>query len=66
MDNNPVPDHCRGFENLEREVSLRIANREIRGKIPDAVRGTFLRIGPGRSELGGRTFGHWFDGDDDF
>ena len=20
MDNNPVPDHCRGFENLEREL----------------------------------------------
>lgn len=63
MDNNPLPDHCRGFENLEQEVSLRITNREIRGRIPDAVRGTFLRIGPGRSELGGQTFGHWFDGD---
>lgn len=63
MDNHPNPDHCRGFENLDREISLRISNREVRGKIPDAVRGTFLRIGPGRTQLGGRTFGHWFDGD---
>jgi len=58
-----APLHARGFENLETETDLRIANAQIRGRIPDTVRGTFFRIGPGRNQLGGEKFGHWFDGD---
>lgn len=58
-----APLHARGFENLETETDLRIPNARIRGRIPDTVRGTFFRIGPGRNQLGGEKFGHWFDGD---
>ncbi len=59
----PAPDHRSGFANLEQERDLRIPTDAIRGTVPAAVRGTFLRIGPGRSQIGGQTFGHWFDGD---
>jgi all-trans-8'-apo-beta-carotenal 15,15'-oxygenase len=58
-----APLHARGFENLDTETDLHITNQAIRGRIPDAVRGTFFRIGPGRNQLGGEKFGHWFDGD---
>ena len=33
------------------------------GKIPDGLRGTLYRNGPGRLERGGIAAGHWFDGD---
>lgn len=33
------------------------------GKIPEGLRGTLYRNGPGRLERGGRAVGHWFDGD---
>lgn len=35
----------------------------ISGAIPDGLRGTLYRNGPGRLELGGEKAGHWFDGD---
>ncbi|MFM2063130.1 MAG: hypothetical protein RLZZ507_2800 [Cyanobacteriota bacterium] len=35
----------------------------IAGKIPDGLRGTLYRNGPGRLERGGVSVGHWFDGD---
>ncbi len=55
--------HVGGFEALEEEFSYRIPRHEIRGRIPESVRGTFYRIGPGRNRIGGEEFGHWFDGD---
>ncbi|HIK32025.1 MAG TPA: carotenoid oxygenase family protein [Oscillatoriales cyanobacterium M4454_W2019_049] len=33
------------------------------GKIPEGLRGTLYRNGPGRLERGGMRMGHWFDGD---
>ncbi|MBD0311802.1 MAG: carotenoid oxygenase family protein, partial [Microcoleus sp. T3-bin5] len=33
------------------------------GKIPEGLRGTLYRNGPGRLERGGVAAGHWFDGD---
>ncbi len=33
------------------------------GKIPDGLRGTLYRNGPGRLQRGGMSAGHWFDGD---
>ena len=33
------------------------------GKIPEGLRGTLYRNGPGRLERGGERVGHWFDGD---
>ena len=60
---NPKLAHVGGFEALERELDYRVPAAEIEGRIPDSVRGTFFRIGPGRNRLGDQVFGHWFDGD---
>jgi carotenoid cleavage dioxygenase-like enzyme len=35
----------------------------LAGKVPDGLRGTLYRNGPGRLERGGIHAGHWFDGD---
>ncbi len=35
----------------------------LSGKIPEGLRGTLYRNGPGRLERGGLHVGHWFDGD---
>ena len=35
----------------------------ITGRIPDDLNGVFFRNGPGRMELGGERYHHWFDGD---
>lgn len=35
----------------------------IEGKWPEALTGTFYRNGPGRHEVGGLRYHHWFDGD---
>ncbi|HEY9708675.1 MAG TPA: carotenoid oxygenase family protein [Oculatellaceae cyanobacterium] len=35
----------------------------LSGQIPEGLRGTLYRNGPGRLERGGVPVGHWFDGD---
>jgi carotenoid cleavage dioxygenase-like enzyme len=35
----------------------------LSGKIPEGLRGSLYRNGPGRLERGGMPVGHWFDGD---
>ena len=55
--------HHRGFEALQDEFFYRVPSSDIQGKIPESVRGTFFRIGPGRNKIGNQKFGHWFDGD---
>jgi|GEM_PF-276768 len=60
---DPGMAHVGGFEALEHEHDYRVSTDEIEGEIPEAVRGTFYHIGPGRNRIGGQTFGHWFDGD---
>lgn len=35
----------------------------IKGRIPSDLDGIFYRNGPGRLELGGERYHHWFDGD---
>jgi all-trans-8'-apo-beta-carotenal 15,15'-oxygenase len=35
----------------------------LTGKIPDGLRGSLYRNGPGRIERGNQKVGHWFDGD---
>lgn len=60
---NPKLAHVGGFDTLEQELSYQVSAAEIDGAIPDSVRGTFYRIGPGRNRLGDQVFGHWFDGD---
>ncbi|PWF48545.1 carotenoid oxygenase family protein [Massilia glaciei] len=35
----------------------------VRGRLPADLDGVFFRNGPGRFELGGERYHHWFDGD---
>ena len=35
----------------------------VTGRIPADLNGVFYRNGPGRFELGGERYHHWFDGD---
>lgn len=35
----------------------------VRGRFPDAVRGTLFRVGPAGHDMGGLRYHHWFDGD---
>ena len=49
----------RGFHG--QDVSCERA--QIEGRIPDDLRGTFYRNGPGLFERGGMRYEHWFDGD---
>ncbi|MBP0002400.1 MAG: carotenoid oxygenase family protein [Cyanobacteria bacterium SBC] len=35
----------------------------VSGSLPEGLRGTLYRNGPGRLERGNRRVGHWFDGD---
>jgi all-trans-8'-apo-beta-carotenal 15,15'-oxygenase len=35
----------------------------VQGRVPEALRGTLVRNGPGLMSLFGRPYGHWFDGD---
>ena len=58
----PVTHHG-GFEALNEELDYLVPLNAVKGTIPDAVSGTFFRIGPGRNKIGGQEFGHWFDGD---
>jgi carotenoid cleavage dioxygenase-like enzyme len=45
---------------LEAEVEL--DSLEVEGAVPDWLRGTLLRNGPGRFEAGETPLRHWFDG----
>ena len=56
-----APSCHRGLEKLDQEYDYWISN--IDGVIPPDLRGTFVRNGPGRQQIGGNPFGHWFDGD---
>ncbi len=44
-------------------VEERAGEAAIIGRIPADLRGVFYRNGPGRFELGGERYHHWFDGD---
>lgn len=55
--------HAGGFEALNEHYDYWIRPEQIKGQIPESVRGTFFRIGPGRNRIGGEKYGHWFDGD---
>src|SRR5689334_23749000 len=53
-------DHRLGFETLDAEREL--TELRVDGAMPGWLRGSLLRIGPGRYEVGDRTVNHWFDG----
>ncbi|MFY9578617.1 MAG: carotenoid oxygenase family protein [Gaiellaceae bacterium] len=52
--------HTLGFTSLTEEVSdVRL---ELRGSLPDWLRGKLVRTGPALYEAGSEQFRHWFDG----
>jgi all-trans-8'-apo-beta-carotenal 15,15'-oxygenase len=57
------PAHTGGFATLHTEHRLWVPPQRIEGVLPGGLTGTLYRNGPGRNELGGSPFGHWFDGD---
>ena len=50
-----------GFDSLNEEYDYQVT--EIEGALPADLKGTFFRNGPGRNEVAGNRFSHWFDGD---
>ena len=58
---NEAPSCHGGLENLDEEFSYWI--EEVEGEVPQDLRGTFFRNGPGRQRIGEVKYGHWFDGD---
>ncbi len=45
------------------EARLETPSLDVRGAWPAELRGTVYRNGPGRHEIGGLRYRHWFDGD---
>lgn len=46
---------------LRTQRAERAADLPVVGTLPSWLRGTFYLNGPGRFEVGGRPYGHWFD-----
>lgn len=44
-------------------VGSQAGEARISGRLPADLQGSFYRNGPGRFELGGERYHHWFDGD---
>ena len=53
---NTPPNHIGGLENLDQEYDYFID--DIEGEIPEDLRGTFFRNGPGRQRIGKTAYGH--------
>jgi len=52
----------RGWEGLKQDIPPNFVNWQ--GKLPTELAGhTLFRNGPGRQQLGGERYTHWFDGD---
>lgn len=45
------------------EYSYVVDPSSIDGTVPEELKGTMYRAGPGRIRIGEHKFGHWFDGD---
>jgi beta,beta-carotene 9',10'-dioxygenase len=50
----------RGFDSLEEETHL--DGLPVRGELPRWLRGSLIRTGPAKWEVGDRDMNHWFDG----
>src|SRR5437868_14286272 len=58
-----LPSHPR-LAALRGSAAERISGAAVvEGRWPADLAGTFYRNGPGRFELGGERYRHWFDGD---
>ena len=58
---NEFPSCHGGLENLDQEFDYMIDS--VEGDVPNDLKGTFFRNGPGRQRIGDTKYGHWFDGD---
>jgi beta,beta-carotene 9',10'-dioxygenase len=54
------PPYYLGFTTLASET--RVDALPLRGVVPGWLKGTLVRTGPARFEVGNRTYNHWFDG----
>lgn len=53
-------DHRAGFRTLADETAL--DRLDVRGSFPAWLRGTLIRNGPAKFEVGEQAYRHWFDG----
>jgi carotenoid cleavage dioxygenase-like enzyme len=53
-------DHRKGFETLDREVTL--GSLPVTGSLPPWLAGSLVRTGPAKFEAGEHSLRHWFDG----
>jgi beta,beta-carotene 9',10'-dioxygenase len=53
-------DLTAGFESLDSET--RVDRLPLEGRLPDWLRGSLVRTGPAKWEVGDQTMRHWFDG----
>jgi len=55
------PDWALAFDGVTQDLPP--LDMQLRGRIPEACRGTLYRNGPARFERGGQRYGHWIDPD---
>lgn len=61
MQDKPSFAYGVGFRSLTREIAEPVA-LAVSGALPAWLKGTLLRTGPSKFEVGARTYNHWFDG----
>jgi carotenoid cleavage dioxygenase-like enzyme len=61
MQDKPPLSYGVGFRSLAREIPEPVA-LTVSGALPSWLKGTLLRTGPSKFEVGARTYNHWFDG----
>jgi carotenoid cleavage dioxygenase-like enzyme len=61
MPNKSSFSYGAGFRSLTREIADPVA-LPVEGTLPPWLKGTLLRTGPSKFEVGARTYNHWFDG----
>ncbi|HEX2447876.1 MAG TPA: carotenoid oxygenase family protein [Methyloceanibacter sp.] len=61
MLDKPASSYGAGFRSLTAETPAPVA-LPVTGALPSWLKGTLLRTGPSKFEVGARTYNHWFDG----
>jgi carotenoid cleavage dioxygenase-like enzyme len=61
MLDKPAFPYGAGFRSLTAEIAAPVALPVI-GTLPSWLKGTLLRTGPSKFEVGNRSYNHWFDG----
>jgi beta,beta-carotene 9',10'-dioxygenase len=61
MLDNPSLPYGAGFRSLTAEIASPVP-LPVTGTLPSWLKGTLLRTGPSKFEVGARTYNHWFDG----